>query len=190
MWPFDQPPNCATMTTTHVMRDGAPIIRAYHDEDDHGWQFYSEHVTQTRDAMVVTLREIMELDPGIAEIVDLLPGWMAQREAPGSAWHRKLNYADAPIIILDWSQVSSKDDFYNQVLPQCGAPSWHGRNLDALNDSWVTGEINQLGPPYAFGFLSADATKPELIPFRDAVLQIAQKSIDENGGRYIQEVEL
>lgn len=186
-WPFDQPANCVTMTTAHVMRDGAPITRAYHNED--GWQFLSEHVTRMQEALLVGLGSIVSLDPSIAEIADLPPGWFAQREAPGSSWHRKLQYADATKIVLDWSQVSSEDDFYDQVLPQCGAPSWHGRNLDALADSWVTGGIDRLGPPYAFEFLSSDAARPELISFRDAVLRIARESIEENGGRYIPEAE-
>ena len=84
MWPFDQPENCAVMTTSHVMLHGAQITRAYHDESDHGWQFYSEDVTRTKDAMIVALREIVAVDPTVTEIADILPGWMAKREAIGS----------------------------------------------------------------------------------------------------------
>ena len=29
-----------------------------------------------------------------------------------------------------------------------GAPEWHGRNFDALNDSIATGSINQVEVPY------------------------------------------
>lgn len=185
MWPFDQPRDCVTLTTTHVVRNGAPITHAYHDEDDHGWQFYSEHETRTQDAMVVALREIVEIDPRITEVADLTPGWMARREGPGMPWIRKLQYDDACRVIVDWSEISSEDDFYDLVLPQCGGPAWHGRNLDALNDSWVTGGIDRGGPPYAFGFLSLELTEPELIRFRDMVLEIARDSINENGGRYL-----
>jgi RNAse (barnase) inhibitor barstar len=189
MWKFDQPPNCATMTTTHVMRDGEPITRAYHDESDHGWQFYSEQVTRTKDAMIVLLKEIVNLDPSVQEIADLPPGWMAQRESRAAPWHRTLQYADATPIVVDWSKITNENDFYDTALKQAGSPSWHGRNLDALADSWVTGGISQHGPPYAFGFSSLAATPPELISFRDAVLKIAQESIDENGGRYIPQAE-
>ncbi len=185
MWPFDQPENCATITTSHVMRHGATITRAYHDEIDHGWQFYSEHVTQTKDAMIVALREIVAIDPTITEIADLLPGWMAKREAVGSFWQRDLQYADAAIVLVDWSYVLCESDFYVIVLPQCGSPGWHGRNLDALADSWITGGIDQMGPPYAFGFFNIESTPPDMLGFRDAILEIAQDSIDENGGRFI-----
>ena len=38
-------------------------------------------------------------------------------------------------IILDALGWKEKDDFYGDLLPSLGAPNWHGRNLDALNDS-------------------------------------------------------
>lgn len=177
------------MTTTHVMRNGATITRAYHDEADHGWQFYSEHVTQTKDVMLVALREIVAVDQSVTEIADLPPGWMAQRERIGSPWSRVLQYADATPIIVDWSKITSEEAFYDTILPQCGSPSWHGRNLDALADSWITGGIDRGGPPYAFGFFALESTLPDLIPFRDSVLKIAEESIDQNGGRYIQQAE-
>lgn len=189
MWPFDQPPNCATMTTTHVMQDGKPITRAYHDEADHGWQFFSDHEFRTKDAMIVLLSEVVKVDASLLEVADLPPGWMARREKVGAPWHRSLQYADAPEIVVDWARVASVDDFFDSVFPQCESPSWHGRNLDPLADSWVTGGINQKGPPYAFVFLAIDATPPALTTFRDAVLKIAQESINENGGRMVQSAE-
>lgn len=185
MWPFDQPPNCATMTSRKVVREGEPITHAYHDESDHGWQFYSAAGSTMADAMIVALEEIVRLDQTIVEIADLPPGWMAERESPGSPWTRKLQYADAAHVIVDWSQITSEEDFYDCVLSQCGSPSWHGRNLDALSDSWVTGGIDRLGPPYAFEFRNVESTRADLISFRDAVLRISEGSIDENGGRRV-----
>jgi RNAse (barnase) inhibitor barstar len=38
-------------------------------------------------------------------------------------------------ITLDASAWQNRDDFYDALLPALGAPGWHGRNLDALNDS-------------------------------------------------------
>ncbi len=51
-------------------------------------------------------------------------------------------------IIIDWAKVKSEDDFYNIFLPQVKAPEWHGRNLDALTDSVVTGDVNSIEPSY------------------------------------------
>ena len=189
MWPFDQPPNTATLTTTHVMQHGEAITHAYHDESDHGWQFFSAQATRTKDSMLVALAEIVALDPSVTEIADLPPGWYACREGIGAPWHRILNYADATRIMVDWSEVTSEDHFYDLVLPQCGSPAWHGRNLDALADSWITGGIDPNGPPYAFGFLALERTRPDLISFRDSILKLAEQSIDENGGRYLPQAE-
>ena len=186
MWPFDQAPNCATVTTCHVMREGKPITHAYHEESDHSWQFFSAEVTRMEEALIVALHSIVDLDPTILEIADLPPGWMAERDSPGAPWRRSLQYADAVRIAVDWSTLGSEEEFYDLVLTQCGSPSWHGRNLDALNDSWVTGGIDQHGPPYAFAFTSLEATPSHLIPFRDAILGIAEESVAENGGRFIQ----
>jgi RNAse (barnase) inhibitor barstar len=139
--------------------------------------------------MIVALREIVSMDQTITEIADLPPGWMAQRETIGAPWRRTLQYADAARVIVDWSKITSEDDFYDIILPQCGLPLWHGRNLDALADSWITGGIVRNGPPYAFGFFALESTPPSLIAFRDSILKIAEESIDENGGRYLQQAE-
>ena len=34
------------------------------------------------------------------------------------------------------------------LLPRLGAPAWHGRNLDALEESLRDGDINQVKPPF------------------------------------------
>ncbi len=184
MWPFDQPPNCATLTSTYVMRDRKPVTHAYHDDADHGWQFYSDDKTESATAMVVCLKEIVELDRTILEIADLPPGWMATRPAIGEAWIRTIQYADAPRIVVDWSNIQCIDDFYESVFQQSKAPSWHGRNLNALADSWVGGDVNEHGPPYCFEFDSTTCVRDELVDFMNAVMAIAMESVEENGGRY------
>jgi RNAse (barnase) inhibitor barstar len=55
-------------------------------------------------------------------------------------------------IVIDWAAIGSREEFYDRVLPQMDAPSWHGRTLDALQDSWVNGCICPDGPPFAFEF--------------------------------------
>ena len=90
-WPFDQPQNCATLTTTHVVRAGEVITHVYHDADDHGWQFHASRPATSADAMVVALREIVDLDATVLEVADLPPGWMATRVAVGDPWKRSRN---------------------------------------------------------------------------------------------------
>jgi|SRR5215218_7411547 len=85
-WPFDQVPNCAVATTTHVLRAGQPITHVFHDEDDHGWQFHYPGEKSIKDLMLVALQEIVRHDPTIVEVADLPPGYVAIREGPGLPW--------------------------------------------------------------------------------------------------------
>lgn len=182
-WPFDQPRNCATLTSTHVMREGKLVTRVYHDEDDHGWQFYSEEGSSTSSALIVTLEEVVTMDLSLLKVAHLPPGWQASRASIEDTWHFELQYADASVIAIDWSKLSTEEEFFDAVLPQCASPSWHGRNLDALQDSWVTGGIDKNGPPYAFRFLAGNAGDPAMALFRSKVEETARRSVDENGGR-------
>ena len=86
-------------------------------------------------------------------------------------------------IIVDWTSCDTVDAFYDLVLPQCGSPCWHGRNLNALNDSWITGGIDTEGPPYAFYFINSPHPPTELKEFQDAVERIAGDSVSQNGGQ-------
>jgi RNAse (barnase) inhibitor barstar len=51
-------------------------------------------------------------------------------------------------LILDGASWSSKDDVYDAFFKVVGASSWHGKNLDALNDSIAAGSINKVEVPY------------------------------------------
>jgi ribonuclease inhibitor len=53
-------------------------------------------------------------------------------------------------VLVDWSVIRNREDFYASVFAQTDLPCWHGRNLDAINDSWVTGGICPDGPPFKF----------------------------------------
>ncbi|MGI9105804.1 MAG: barstar family protein [Pyrinomonadaceae bacterium] len=44
--------------------------------------------------------------------------------------------------------MATQDDFYDAFFQAVGAPDWHGRNLNALNDSIGTGDINKIEVPY------------------------------------------
>jgi RNAse (barnase) inhibitor barstar len=39
-------------------------------------------------------------------------------------------------------------DIYKSLLSSLEAPAWHGRNLDALWDSIVGGNLNGINPPF------------------------------------------
>jgi RNAse (barnase) inhibitor barstar len=51
-------------------------------------------------------------------------------------------------LLLDGRNWTTRDDVYNAFFRAVGAPEWHGRNFDALNDSIATGSINEVEIPY------------------------------------------
>jgi hypothetical protein len=94
-WPWDQPPNCAVITLRAIVMDGAPILHVTHDLDDHGWQFLDGGNVKMEDAMVVTLASIVDLDPSVASLADLPPGWRAWRRSKFGPWTKEPNPRDA-----------------------------------------------------------------------------------------------
>ena len=93
-WPFDQPPNCATFTMKQVIEEVEPILLAVHNADDHTWQFIGSTDANMKDAKLVCLSHIVELDPSVLELADLPPGWEATRESPGKPWIRRPDESD------------------------------------------------------------------------------------------------
>ena len=53
-------------------------------------------------------------------------------------------------ILLDGANWETEADFLEALLAGVEAPAWHGRNYNALHDSFVTGSVNGLEPPYDF----------------------------------------
>jgi hypothetical protein len=73
-WPFADSERVAALTTRDVVERRAPILVAFHYADDGMWQFSSAAAFDDADARVVSLRELFDLDPTIAEVADLPPG--------------------------------------------------------------------------------------------------------------------
>jgi hypothetical protein len=88
-WPFEDPPNTAALTTSHVLEANAPILLVTHDADDGSWQFLPGRAVSTSEARVVGLGEICVRDPSLLELADLPEGWRAWRERVGTEWQRR-----------------------------------------------------------------------------------------------------
>ena len=74
-------------------------------------------------------------------------------------------------IKLDASNWKTTDDFYDALLLSLGAPAWHGRNLDALNDSISSDEINDVRLPYRILLVGTETIPSEL---RDHLRKFAE----------------
>lgn len=70
-----------------------------------------------------------------------------------------------PQILLDASGWKSYDDFYQAFFEAVGAPSWHGRNFDALDDSIGEGGINAVEVPYKITIKNADSKNCDIAAF-------------------------
>lgn len=86
MWPFDQEPNCATIASKSVIEGRKPILYVAHDEDDHGWQFLDNESEEMDALCIVGLAHILEVDPSMADLAHLEPGWHAVRAGVGMDW--------------------------------------------------------------------------------------------------------
>jgi hypothetical protein len=89
-WPFDQAPDAAAITVRSVI-EGGPVLFVSHDADDHGWQFLYGREPDMDAARVVGMAEALGLDPTLAEVAHLPPGWIAWRARIGDGWRRQLN---------------------------------------------------------------------------------------------------
>jgi hypothetical protein len=87
-WPFDQPRNCGTIISRGVLAGTTRIFFVSHDEDDHAWQFLDDETTESKQAALVCLEDIVEIDPSVLEVADLEPGWVATRSTPNDPWVR------------------------------------------------------------------------------------------------------
>jgi hypothetical protein len=90
-WPFDQAPNVAAITTRQVIEDGLPILTVVHYADDDSWAFICGTSNATEDGRVIGMGTALKLDPTLATIADLPPGWCAHRRSVGEAWTREPN---------------------------------------------------------------------------------------------------
>ncbi|HEV2764771.1 MAG TPA: barstar family protein [Pyrinomonadaceae bacterium] len=64
-------------------------------------------------------------------------------------------------IVLDGAGWKTEGDFYDAFFEGVGAPRWHGRNLNALNDSIGAGGVNRIEVPYAVRIKGLSAMSDE-----------------------------
>jgi hypothetical protein len=78
--------NIATITTKYVLENFSPILYVYHDSEG-VWQFFgNEENIQEEDARVLSLSEIILMDPTIEKILHLPKNFEAKRMDIHSNW--------------------------------------------------------------------------------------------------------
>jgi RNAse (barnase) inhibitor barstar len=80
-------------------------------------------------------------------------------------------------LTLEGGSWTADDDVYDAFFKAVGAPVWHGRNFDALNDSIAGGDINQVEVPYRIVIRNfdrvGDAAKKMANDFVDLIHDLA-----------------
>lgn len=74
--------------TTRQCLEGEPIRHVYHDKYG-DWQFHANTRPRKKDALWVSLGELVKLDPSLNEIFQLSYGWKASRKNLNSKWTRE-----------------------------------------------------------------------------------------------------
>lgn len=75
------------------------------------------------------------------------------------------------------------DDVYNAFLGWWWAPSWHGRNFNALRDSVAVGRVNQIDVPYLIQIRDYAAVRTSAVAMaRDFVGLIKQLHVGMPSG--------
>ena len=78
--------NQAVFTTKNVMNNKMPIVRVTHDHDG-SWQFFDAVSTNSfENAMLVSLKNIIDTDSSIIEVINIGEGHRAEREEKNKPW--------------------------------------------------------------------------------------------------------
>ena len=100
---------------------------------------------------------------------------------PGLGYAKPLNRLEnVTDILLNADGWQTSNDFYNAFFAAVGAPSWHGHNLDALNDSIATGAINEKEVPYRISIRNAGDVGDDAAVFIKRIQGLIQK-LQSNG---------
>lgn len=86
IYPFHWQKNVMAITSTHITEDNKPILLVLHYLDDHSWAFLSGKPITTEEMQLVSMEQIIKIDPTILNIATLEPGWSAERNSIGEKW--------------------------------------------------------------------------------------------------------
>ena len=85
-WAFAEPEDRAVVTLKQITQGESPILLVFHEKGDGDWLFLDGAPFSVENASLVSLRELAQIDPSIAEVAKLPQGWTARRPARGEPW--------------------------------------------------------------------------------------------------------
>ncbi|MEI7492178.1 MAG: hypothetical protein WCK92_12320 [Bacteroidota bacterium] len=80
--------NTAVFTTKFVLNENKVITKVSHYKEDGAWEFFSddEFIEFEKVAKLVSLEEILDLDPSIKDLFNLKEGYQAIRMSLKDKW--------------------------------------------------------------------------------------------------------
>ena len=83
--------NTMVITTKNIVNKEKSIMLVSHDEDDGMWEFLEGEEVKEEDAMIISLYEMVNIDPTVNQVADLPLGWIAYRDVEQDKWIKQKN---------------------------------------------------------------------------------------------------
>ncbi|GAB6009421.1 hypothetical protein [Dysgonomonas reticulitermitis] len=78
--------NKSILTTSYVLTNGSPVTFVFYDEDGDWQLFGNDEVVEDEDAYLVSVEEMLEMEPALRKLPDMQPGQAVVREKDSTRW--------------------------------------------------------------------------------------------------------
>ncbi|MDH6308434.1 hypothetical protein M2451_000745 [Dysgonomonas sp. PFB1-18] len=78
--------NKPVLTTSYVLTNGSPVTFVLYDEDGDWQLFGEEEINEDEDAYLVSIEEMLEMEPALRKLPDMQPGQAVIREKESTRW--------------------------------------------------------------------------------------------------------
>jgi hypothetical protein len=82
--------NTAVFTTRYILCDKKPILRVYHHNEDGAWEFLGNENHHDEDYRIISLGEIITIDPTVLDLSYMQFGYYAEREKQEKEWEIRI----------------------------------------------------------------------------------------------------
>lgn len=76
----------SVLTTAYVLTNGSPVTFVLYDEDGDWQLFGDDEVSDDEDAYLVSIEEMLEMEPALRKLPDMQPGQAASRDKDSTRW--------------------------------------------------------------------------------------------------------
>ena len=77
--------NKPVITTKYIMDRISPVLSVYHDMEG-DWQFMGPENVTEEEAMVISIEQMLKIDPSVKETLNIGLGYSAHRKSMNDKW--------------------------------------------------------------------------------------------------------